>query len=112
MPLEQLLTESDFVIVCCALNEKTHHLLDEEKLALMKRTAILINTSRGALVKQEALVEALKSKKILAAGLDVMEQEPLPEKDPLLALDNVGAYSVLVVVLFVSISCLLSSYLS
>lgn len=90
VPLDHLLQQSDFVIVCCALNDKTRNLVDETKLALMKKTAILINTSRGAVVKQSALVEALRSKAILAAGLDVMVNEPLPLDDPLLALPNVG----------------------
>lgn len=90
LPLHQLLKFSDFVIVCCSLNEKTKGLINEEALTIMKPEAILINTSRGGVIDQTALVEALKSGNIRGAGLDVYEQEPLPLNDPLLDLPNVG----------------------
>lgn len=88
--LQDLLTISDIVVVCCSLNASTKHLLGSEQFRLMKSTAILINTSRGAVVDQRALYDALKEKVIFAAGLDVMEVEPMPLNDPLLELDNVG----------------------
>lgn len=87
--LEELLTKSDYVIVCCGLTPETKHIIDAKALNLMKNTAILINTSRGGCVDQDALYEALKSRRIGAAGLDVMTPEPLPLDSPLLSLDNV-----------------------
>ncbi|XP_059608874.1 glyoxylate reductase/hydroxypyruvate reductase isoform X2 [Phlebotomus argentipes] len=87
--LNELLLRSDFVIILCALTNDTHHIIDAEALAKMKSTAILINTSRGGCVDQEALCEALQSGRIRAAGLDVTTPEPLPLDSPLLALKNV-----------------------
>lgn len=87
--LPQLLAESDFVSLHTPLTEETRHLIGEPELALMKPTAILINTARGAVVDTAALCAALKERRILAAGLDVFEMEPLPPGDPLLTLDNV-----------------------
>ncbi|XP_073992675.1 glyoxylate reductase/hydroxypyruvate reductase-like isoform X2 [Rhodnius prolixus] len=86
--LETLLKESDFVVVTCSLNESTKNLFSKEKFDLMKPTAIFINTSRGGVVDQEALYEALKNSKIRAAGLDVMVPEPLPANHKLLSLSN------------------------
>ena len=88
--LTELLSRSDIVVVCCSLNASTKHLLSSEQFRAMKRTAILVNTSRGGVVDQKALYQALKDKVIAAAGLDVMEVEPMPTNDPLLELDNVG----------------------
>lgn len=96
--LAELLAMSDIVVVCCSLNASTKHLLGEEQFRAMKPTAILVNTSRGAVVDQKALYEALKSKEIAAAGLDVMEVEPMPTDDPLLELDNVGKSTRVVLV--------------
>lgn len=87
--LETLLTEADFVTVACALTPDTHHLLNAERLALMKPTAYLISTARGPIVDQAALTAALREKRIAGAGLDVFEQEPIDPDDPILALDNV-----------------------
>lgn len=87
--LDTLLRESDFVVVCCALNEETHHLLNAERLALMKSTAYLINVARGPIIDQRALTAALLESKIAGAGLDVFEQEPVELDDPILKLDNV-----------------------
>lgn len=87
--LEQLLRESDFVSVNCALNEKTRGLMGAKQFALMKPTAVFVNTARGPIVDQVALTDALKSRRIAAAGLDVYPEEPIRQGDPLLTLDNV-----------------------
>ena len=75
-PLENLISQSDFVTLHVPLNESTFHLLNEQRLAMMKPTAYLINTSRGPVVDEKALVEALRQKVIAGAGLDVFEEEP------------------------------------
>lgn len=87
--LETLLAESDFVVICCGLNAETRHLLNAERLGLMKLGAFLLNPSRGAVVDQAALVEALRAGRIRGAALDVFEQEPVDPNDPILQLDNV-----------------------
>lgn len=87
--LELLLREADFVSLHTPLTAATRHLLGAAQLRLMKPTAILINTARGALVDQEALAAALAGGAIAAAGLDVFETEPLPTDSPLAGLDNV-----------------------
>ncbi len=89
VPLEQLLKESDYVTLHCFLNETTHHLINAERLSLMKPTAYLINTARGPIVDEEALYHALKEKKIAGAALDVFAHEPLLPDSPLRTLDNV-----------------------
>ncbi len=86
--LETLLRESDFISVHTPLNTETRHLVNAGFLASMKPTAVLVNTSRGQVVDQQALYEALKSRRIFAAGLDVTDPEPLPLDSPLLELDN------------------------
>lgn len=87
--LEKLLRESDFVSVHVPLMDATHHLIDAEKLKLMKKTAYLINNSRGPVIDEEALYDALKENKIAGAALDVFQQEPTPPDNPLLNLENV-----------------------
>jgi D-3-phosphoglycerate dehydrogenase len=87
--LESLLSDSDFVSVNCDLNPTSHHLINSDTLALMKQSAILINTARGPIVEEKALVEALQAKRLAGAALDVFEHEPLPLESPLLKMDNV-----------------------
>ncbi len=86
---EALLKKSDVVSIHVPLTDKTRHLLDAEQISLMKRDAILINASRGGVVNESALVEALQGNKIAGAGLDVFSEEPLPADHPLLKLENV-----------------------
>lgn len=87
--LEDLLRQSDFVMVSCALTAETRHLIGERELTLMKPTATLLNIARGPIVDQRALYRALVDRKIWAAGLDVFEVEPVPMDEPLLKLENV-----------------------
>ena len=87
--LERLLRESDFVVIACALTPETRHLLNAERLAMMRPTAYLISTARGPIVDQAALTEALQERRIAGAGLDVFEEEPVDPNDPILNLDNV-----------------------
>jgi D-3-phosphoglycerate dehydrogenase/(S)-sulfolactate dehydrogenase len=89
VPLEELLRQSDFVSIHCFLNAATRHLINRERLLLMKPTAYLINTARGGIVDTEALYQALQTKRIAGAGLDVFEGEPLRPDSPLRALENV-----------------------
>lgn len=87
--LDTLLRESDFISLHVSLTEETKHLIAKSELGKMKPTAILINTSRGPVVDQEDLYDALVSGKILGAGLDVFVTEPIPASDPILKLKNV-----------------------
>lgn len=87
--LDELLRQSDYVMLTCPLTEETRHLIDAGALRRMKRTATLINISRGPVVDTEALHEALRDGEIESAGLDVTDPEPLPRDHPLLGLENV-----------------------
>ncbi|MBL8091475.1 MAG: phosphoglycerate dehydrogenase [Anaerolineales bacterium] len=87
--IEYLLSNSDFVSINCDLNSTSHHLMNSDTFALMKKTAVLINTARGPIVKEKDLISALNSKQIGGAALDVFEYEPLPKDSPLLKMDNV-----------------------
>ena len=87
--LDTLLAESDFVSVNCLLDERTHGLIGTAEFAKMKPSAYFINTSRGPVVQEAALIDALREKRIQGAAIDVFEQEPTPVDNPLLAFDNV-----------------------
>lgn len=89
MGLDDLLSKSDFVSLNCDLNPISHHLVNAQRLSRMKPEAILINTARGPIVDEQALVEALQAKRLAGAALDVFELEPLPADSPLLQMDNV-----------------------
>jgi D-3-phosphoglycerate dehydrogenase / 2-oxoglutarate reductase len=89
VPLDQLLDESDFVSVNCDLNPSSLRLLDRVALAHMKSSAVLINTARGPVVDEPALVDSLREGRIAGAALDVFEEEPLPASSPLRSFDNV-----------------------
>ncbi|PKN88681.1 MAG: dihydrofolate reductase [Chloroflexi bacterium HGW-Chloroflexi-8] len=87
--LEKLLKESDFVSMHCDLNPTSRHLINEKTISWMQPHSVLINTARGPVVKESALVDALLNKKIGGAALDVFEFEPLPQNSPLLKMENV-----------------------
>lgn len=87
--IDTLFSESDFLTVNCPLNAQTRGLVSARLLRLMKRSAFLINTARGPIVDETALVAALRSDSIAGAGLDVFEEEPTPASNPLLTMDNV-----------------------
>ena len=87
--LEDLFRRSDVLSVNCPLTAETRHLVNAERLALMKPTAYLINTARGSIVDQKALTRVLAERRIAGAGLDVLEAEPPDVSDPILKLDNV-----------------------
>jgi len=89
LPLDEVLRTADVVSVHLALSDQSRNLLNETRLRLMKRSAYLINTARGAIVDEGALVEILKENAIAGAALDVFVEEPLPKNHPLLELDNV-----------------------
>ncbi len=87
--LEYLLSNSDFVSLNCDLNPTSYHLMNADTFALMKASAVLVNTARGPIVEEQALVAALQTNRIAGAALDVFEAEPLPPDSPLLKMDNV-----------------------
>jgi phosphoglycerate dehydrogenase-like enzyme len=87
--LDALLRSADVISVHARLTEATRQLLDARRLALLKPGALLVNTARGGLIDQAALVDALRAGRIAGAALDVVEPEPLPADHPLLALDSV-----------------------
>ena len=89
--LEELFRRSDILCVNCPLTPETHHIVNAERLALMKPTAYFINTARWPIVDQKALTKVLQENRIAGAGLDVFEQEPTDPDDPLLKLDNIIA---------------------
>lgn len=86
--LEELFRQSDAISIHVPYTEQTHHMVNKETLALMKPTAVIVNTARGNIVDEDALYEALKAGRIGGAGLDVFAKEPLPVDCPLLTLEN------------------------
>jgi len=91
LPLDALLAQADFVCVVLPLTKHTEKLIGAREFALMKPTAIFVNAARGRIVDESALIDALRSGSIHAAGLDVFEREPLPADSPLLTMTNVVA---------------------
>ena len=89
VPMEELLSRSDYLSLHCPLTPETRHLIGADSLARMKPTAFLINTSRGALVDEAALIAALRAGTIAGAGLDVQETEPPAQDSPLYTMENV-----------------------
>jgi D-3-phosphoglycerate dehydrogenase len=87
--LDELMRQADFISVNCDLNPTSFHIINHDSLALIKPGAVLINTARGPLVEESALVQALQEGRLGGAGMDVFEQEPLPQDSPLLKMDNV-----------------------
>ena len=87
--LDELLENSDYITLHCPLNEQTKHLINKETIAKMKSNAVIVNTGRGPLINEADLCEALATKRIVGAGLDVQEVEPPAEDSPLYTLDNV-----------------------
>lgn len=86
---EDLVRSSDFISLHVPLTEKTKGMINEKAFSMMKSSAYIINTSRGAVIVEEDLIKALKSNRISGAGLDVYEQEPIPQNNPLKEMDNV-----------------------
>lgn len=86
---EEVFKQSDFVSLNCPLNDETKHTINKDTLAIMKSTAYLINTARGGLVDENALIQAIQDGVIAGAGLDVQEKEPLPDDSPLYDMENV-----------------------
>lgn len=86
--LEELMVQADVVSINLVLNDDTHHLIDAEQLALMKPSALLVNASRGPVIDEAALVDALRDRRIGGAALDVYEREPIGADHPLTSLDN------------------------
>jgi lactate dehydrogenase-like 2-hydroxyacid dehydrogenase len=98
-PLEPVLRESDFVVMTTPLTPQTRHMIGRDQLAMMKPTAVLVNVGRGPVVEERALVEALRKRKIFAAGLDVYEFEPnvspeLRKLDNVVLLPHIGSASI------------------
>ncbi|MBM3375859.1 MAG: hypothetical protein FJY35_07195 [Betaproteobacteria bacterium] len=89
MVLDDMLHQSDFVVVTCLLNEKTRHMMDARRFSLMKPGAFFINVARGPVADEAALIAALHEGAIAGAGLDVFEQEPVADDNPLLRMDQV-----------------------
>ena len=87
--INEVFQKADYVSICVALTPDTYHIIQKEQLSLLKPSAYLINTSRGAIINEEDLYVALKEHWFTGAGLDVLENEPSPSNHPLLSLDNV-----------------------
>jgi D-3-phosphoglycerate dehydrogenase len=107
--LESLLRQSDVVSIHARLTPESHHLIGRRQLALMKPTAVLVNTARSGLVDEQALIDALRRRQIMGAALDVFDVEPLPADSPLLKLDNVTITPHLASAVFSTIDSFLNS---
>ncbi len=94
VPWDEVFKQSDVLSVHLALNDKTHKIVGKREIDSMKPTAFFVNTARGKLVDQPALVEALRERRLGGAGLDVFYEEPLPADDPLHALHEDVSYHV------------------
>jgi D-3-phosphoglycerate dehydrogenase len=86
---ESILRTADFISLNCDLNPTSYHLINDETLALVRPNAVLLNTARGPVVHEAALIKALKEERLAGAALDVFEVEPLPSESPLRQMDNV-----------------------
>ncbi|UYV67319.1 GRHPR [Cordylochernes scorpioides] len=104
-PFEELVKQADFIVAMCNLSAETHHLFNKKAFDLMKPNAVFVNTSRGGVVNQDDLHDALKAKKIHAAGLDVMDPEPLPRDNKLTTLDNISELTTCDRLLALHITC-------
>lgn len=95
VPLDELLATSRFIVLACPLTPETFHLIDAQRLALVRPGTYLVNVARGPVVLEADLIEALKSGRLAGAGLDVFEVEPLPMSSELRALPNIilGAHN-------------------
>lgn len=87
--LEDLVSRADFITVNCDLNPTSYHLINAELIAKMKSTSVIVNTARGPIIDQHALIEALKTGKIAGAAMDVFEDEPIPQDSALMKMDQV-----------------------
>ncbi|MEG0367508.1 MAG: NAD(P)-dependent oxidoreductase [Coprobacillus sp.] len=87
--IEEVFINADYISIGCSLNNRTYHMIDKHYLSLMKETAYLINTSRGAIINEDDLYDILKDNKIAGAAIDVLENEPVPYNHRLLELENV-----------------------
>jgi phosphoglycerate dehydrogenase-like enzyme len=87
--IEEVIAQSDYLVLCAPLTPRTYRLLSRERIAAMKPTAVVINIGRGSTVDEEALLDALRSRRIRGAALDVFETEPLAPEHPFWTLDNV-----------------------
>jgi D-3-phosphoglycerate dehydrogenase len=88
-PVERVLGEADYVVLACPLTPETRHLVNAQRLALMKPNAVIVNAARGPVIDEAALVEALRDRRIGGAALDVFAEQPLRRDHPFLGLDNV-----------------------
>jgi phosphoglycerate dehydrogenase-like enzyme len=84
-----MLARCDYIVAAAPLTEETRHMISDAEFAAMKSNAVVINVGRGAVIDEDAMVRALREKRIRGAGLDVLEREPLPEESPLYGMENV-----------------------
>ena len=87
--LQRLVSDSDYIVISCTLNKDSYHLIDYEKIKMMKKNTYIINISRGKIIKEPDLIRGLKEKLIAGAGLDVFEDEPIRSNNPLIKMQNV-----------------------